>query len=84
MDVFLPVFDEAGEWVLPLKRFAWVWVDVPNEQHALYDGPHLYPRETVQVLMDENFLVASASTLPFGWAPKRKFPSADLANAWNH
>ena len=33
--------------------------------------------------MHEGFLVASADTLPFGWAPKRKFASADLAEAWS-
>ncbi len=34
--------------------------------------------------MREGFLVADADTLPFGWLPSRKFPSADLANAWSH
>ena len=32
--------------------------------------------------MREGFLVASADTLPFAWAPTRRFPSADLARAW--
>ena len=32
--------------------------------------------------MHEGFLVADAKTLPFGWVPKRKFASADLADAW--
>ena len=84
MDTLVPVFDDAGQYGLPLKRFAWLWVDASHNQgqHALYDGPHLYPRETVQVLMHEGFLVASADTLPFGWGPKRKFASADLGNAW--
>ena len=38
--------------------------------------------ETVQVLVEEGFLVASADTLPFGWSPRREFLSKDLANAW--
>ena len=83
MDTLIPVFDDAGQYGLPLKRFAWLWVDAGEIQHALYDGPHLYPRETVQVLMHEGVLKASADTLPFGWAPKRKFASADLAEAWS-
>ena len=36
----------------------------------------------MQVLLEEGFLVASAETLPFGWAPRRRFLSADLADAW--
>ena len=43
--------------------------------------PPLYAREMVQVLMHEGVLKASADTLPFGWAPKRKLASADLADA---
>ena len=84
LDTLVPVFRESGEWFLPLKRYAWLWVEASDEQkqHALYDGLHLYPRETVQVLLHESFIIASAETLPFGWAPRRKFPSADLANAF--
>ena len=73
---------------MPFVNFAWLWVEVAEQhaqqqqQHPLYDGPHLYPLETVQALMEEGFLVASADTLPFGWRPRREFPSADLANAW--
>ena len=48
----------------------------------MYDGPHLYPWETVQELIEEDFLQASADTLPFGWIPYRRFPSSDLADAW--
>ena len=33
--------------------------------------------------MHEGVLKASADTLPFGWAPKRKFASAILAEAWS-
>ena len=66
------------------KDYQWLWVDVQGEeQHPLYDGPHLYPLETVQVLMEEPFLVANAETLPFGWVPQRGFLSAGLADAWN-
>ena len=33
--------------------------------------------------MDEDFLVADATTLPFGWVPTRRFASATLADAWS-
>jgi hypothetical protein len=88
LDAFLPVFAENGELDLfPLNEYAWLWVEAAastKEQHDLYDGPHLYPWETVQVLIEEGFLVASAETIPFGWRPWRWFPSQDLAAAWQH
>ena len=77
-----PLFDATGRYAAPLSDVAWIWVDVGDASHALYDGSHLYPLETVQTLMREGFLVASADTLPFAWAPTRRFPSADLARAW--
>ncbi len=84
LDAVQPVFDDAGRYAAPLERFAWLWVEAPEERrHALYDGPHLYPTETVQVLMREGFLVADADSLPFGWIPSHRFPSSDLANAWS-
>jgi len=62
-----------------------MWVDAgeTDKKHALYDGAHMYPRETVEVLMHEGFLIADATTLPFGWAPRHKGRSAELANAWS-
>ena len=84
LDTLLPVFDNKGQYVEPLNRYAWLWVDAKTDaSHPLYDGPHLYPLETVQELMHEGFLVASADTLPFAWKPRRRFPSADLAHAWH-
>ena len=80
LDAMEPVF-VAGQYARPLDDFAWIWVDI-DASHALYDGPHLYPLETVQALMREQAFVASADTLPFAWAPTRTFPSADLARAW--
>ena len=67
-----------------IEDYQWLWFDAQGEeQHPLYDSPHLYPLETVQVLMEEGFLVANSDTLPFGWVPQRRFLSADLADAWN-
>ena len=84
LDAVQPVFDEAGRYAAPLHEFAWLWVEVPEDKrHALYDGPHMYPTETVQVLMRENFLMADADTLPFGWIPSHRFPSSKLADAWS-
>ena len=82
LDAPMPVFDTQGNHTLPWRKFAWMWVDAGDKRHALYDGPHLYPRETVEVLMQENFLTADASTLPFAWAPLHRFPSAELADAF--
>ena len=81
MDTVTPVFEDNGEYSRPLSDFAWIWVDVPG-QHSLFDGPHLYPLETVQVLIEEGFVIPSNETLPFGWAPLRSFPSRELAHAW--
>ena len=80
LDFFRPVFVN-GTYDRPLRKFAWLWVEAQGE-HPLYDGPHLYPLETVQELIEEDFLQASADTLPFGWIPYRRFPSSDLADAW--
>ena len=81
-DCMRSVFNPDGSYnYYSLTDYAWLWVEAEGE-HALYQGPQLYPLETVQVLMDEGFLVASADTLPFGWKPWREFPSSDLADAW--
>ena len=87
LDAFRPVFAENGELdFFPLNEYAWLWVEAAStkEPHDLYDGPHLYPWETVQVLIEDGFLVANAETIPFGWRPWRWFPSQDLADAWQH
>ena len=82
LDSFRHVFAEDGNDLWPISEYAWLWVDVPGGVHDLYDGPHLYPWETVQVLIEDGFLVASRETVPFGWRPWRWFPSKDLADAW--
>ena len=82
LDTITPIFDDQNQYMRPLCDFVWLWIDVPG-QHSLYDGPHLYPFETAQVLIDDNFLVPSAETLPFGWVPLHSFPSRELAHAWN-
>ena len=82
LDCMVPVFTEDGRWRRPLRSYAWLWVEAGAGAHALYDGPHLYPRETVEVLMDEGFLQANPGTLPLGWSPLRFFKSSDLAKAW--
>ena len=80
-DWMRPVFRADASYSKPLTEFAWLWVETEGE-HPLYDGPHLYPLETVQVLMEEGFLQANSDTLPFGWVPYTWFPSSDLADAW--
>ena len=81
LDSFRPVFAGTGDFH-DLCEYAWLWVDVPEGEHDLYDGPHLYPWETAQVLIEDGFLIANAETIPFGWRPCRRFPSQDLADAW--
>ena len=81
MDTVTPVFNDNGEYSHPLSEYVWLWVDVQG-QHSLYDGPHLYPLETVQVLIEDGFVVPNGETLPFGWIPLRSFPSRELAHAW--
>ena len=80
-DWMRPVFRADARYDKPLTEFAWIWVETEGE-HPLYDGPHLYPLETVQLLMEEGFLQANCDTLPFGWVPYTWFPSSDLADAW--
>lgn len=83
LDAFRPVFAENGDYDLgDISEYAWLWVDVPEGEHDLYDGAHLYPWETVQVLIEDGFLIAGKETIPFGWRPWREFPSKDLADAW--
>ena len=43
----------------------------------------MYPLATVQYLIDDGFLVASANTLPFGWCPTHTRPASDLINAFH-
>ena len=80
LDHLEPVF-ENGEYKHPLEKFTWLWVETEGT-HSLYDGPHLYPFETVQVLMADGFLVATDDTLPLGWVPRCRFPSSELQEAW--
>ena len=77
LDHLEPVFGTGAEF----EQFVWLWVEATGE-HALYDGPHLYPRETVQVLIEEGFINADGVSLPCGWIPTRTFPSKDLELAW--
>ena len=42
----------------------------------------MYPFATVQYLIDDDFLVPSADTLPFGWVPKHTQPASDLIDAF--
>ena len=74
-----------------LWEYEWLWVDAFAEggqgyqhqpdQHRCYDGPHLYPLETVLFLIEDGFLEPSESTLPWGWAPSHTRPAADLHDA---
>ena len=57
--------------------------DAPDA-HRLYDGPHLYPLETVQYLIDDGFLKPSAKTLPLGWAPIHRRPAVELRDGMRH
>ncbi len=83
LDAFRPVYAENGDYDLgDISEYAWLWVDVAEGEHDLYDGAHLYPWETVQVLIEDGFLIAGPETIPFGWRPWREFPSKDLADAW--
>ena len=60
MDELEPIGNRA------LTDFGWLWVDVYEqfdggwqdepELHRLYDGPHLYPLETVLFLMEDGFV----------------------------
>ena len=62
-----------------LTDYEWLWVDAFAEgghgyqhqpdQHRCYDGPHLYPLETVLFLIEDGFLEPNQSTLPWGWKP---------------
>ena len=79
-DFMRPVF-MGPEWDRPLMDYAWLWVEA-DITHPLYDGPHLYPAETVAVLIEEGVLQANADTLPMGWIPDNFFPSDDLAAAF--
>ena len=78
LDQLEPVFVDG---TYDLNRFEWLYVDILEQgddgdmfqdapdAHRLYDGPHLYPLETVQYLIYDGFLKPSAKTLPLGWAP---------------
>ena len=65
LDELEPVFND-GQWRRPLTDFEWLWVDIFEQDtdegfqdvpdmHRLYDGPHLYPLETVQFLIEDGF-----------------------------
>ena len=84
IDHFSPVFDseKVGSYYRPLEEYAWIWVEAEGT-HDLFFGSNLYPLETVQILIEDGFIIASAETLPLGWKPKRWFPSSDLKNAWD-
>ena len=93
LDALEPVFNEDGSWARALTDFEWLWVDLYEQPyadegfqdmpdvHRLYDGPHLYPLETVQFLIEDGVLVANADTLPYGWVPTHKRPAQDLRRA---
>ena len=58
--------------------------------HRLYDGPHLYPQDTVIFLIDNDFIQANADTLPWGWIPSHTRPAShirdafeEIASVWN-
>ena len=50
--------------------------------HRLYDGPHLYPQETVLFLIDDGFIQANADTLPWGWRPSHTRPASHIRDAF--
>jgi len=81
IDAFKAIFDANGRCYYSLREYTWIWV-VAEGTHSLYDGPHIYPWETVRVLVEDNFIQPSAETLPLGWRPTRTFASADLQQAW--
>ena len=72
-----------------LSDFEWFWVDVYGEfdggwqdapdRHRFYDGPHLYPLETVLFLMQDGFV--ARSMIPWGWVPSHSRPAEDLHSA---
>ena len=90
LDQLEPVFVD-GKY--DLDKFEWILVDVFEQgedgdmfqdvpdAHRLYDGPHLYPLETVKFLIDDGFLKPSATTMPLGWAPIHRRPACELRDA---
>ena len=93
LDEFEPVFDEDGTLNRPLTDFEWLWVDVYQQgdadgfqdapdMHRLYDGPHLYPLDTVLYLIDDGFLEMNSKTFPIGGAPLHTRPAKILASSF--
>ena len=93
LDELEAVFDDNGQYRRHLEDFEWLWVDVfeqdseegfqdAPELHRLYDGPHLYPLETVQYLMSDGFLRAGPTTIPWGWVPSHRRPAKHLRDAF--
>ena len=93
LDEFEIVFDEDDNLMRPLTDFEWFWVDVYNQGdaegfqdapqlHRLYDGPHLYPLDTVLFLIDDGFLEMNSKTFPIGWAPLHRRPANILASSF--
>ena len=89
LDDVEPVFDDDGHYTRPLTDFEWLrvavyeefdggWQDAPD-LHRLYDGPHLYPLETVLFMMQDGFV--TRSMIPWGWVPSHSRPAEDLHNA---
>ena len=57
------------------------WQDAP-EMHCRYDGPHLYPQETVLFLIDEGFIQPNADNIPWGWIPTHTRPASHIRDAF--
>ena len=62
------------------EQFDGGWQDEP-ELHRLYDGPHIYPLETVLFLMEDGLV--KRSMIPWGWVPSHTRPAEDLHRAIN-
>ena len=73
LDEFEPAYVD-GVLRRPLTDFEWLWLDTLEQQdysdgfqdmpdlHRLYDGPHLYPLETVLFLIDDGFSCLATRT----------------------
>jgi hypothetical protein len=86
------IFDVRGHYNCALTEFEWIWVDIFEQAESdvgwrehtgnrLYDGPHLYPLDTVLFLIEDGFLEPSAETMPFGCRPSHRRPARDLHDA---
>ena len=90
LDEMEPVFVNG---CYDLTRFEWIVVDALDQWgdaafqdeptlHRLYDGPHIYPLQTVQFLIEDGLTTPSPDTLPCCWAPLHTRPASHLRAAF--